>query len=208
VDIFECEDLVFSVIEWLGPIHATLLQQISTCFLRTIRIHFFHFPAPRLKNFCSSMNLLNWAMEEGGCPQQLCTPEHVARGAAEAGSIDVLQWAVLQDPTILSLKTGICSSAARRGHLHVLQWLRAQDPPCPWNENTCYDAAQGGHLLVLQWVRAQDPLCPWSEESCYLAAGGGHLYVLQWLRAQDPPCPWSANSCYMAAKGGHLLVLQ
>ena len=155
--VFECEDLLFTLLEFLGHDHYNLLQCVSKDFLRTSRGHFSH-TTSQLKYYCSSVNLLSWAVEEGGCPQDLWRSKGMLYGA-ELGSLEVLQWLRAQRPPCPWSYT-TCFQAAYGGHLTVLQWLRAQDPPCPWSEGTCRAAAARGHLTVLQWLRAQDPPCP------------------------------------------------
>ena len=56
-DVFDREDIVFTLIHWLDRDSFYLLQQVNTCFLRTIQAHFPQTPAP-LKYYCSSVNLL------------------------------------------------------------------------------------------------------------------------------------------------------
>ena len=126
IDVFECEDIVFTLIHWLDCDSLYLLKHVNTCFLRTIKAHFPQTPSP-LKHYCSSLNLLTWAVEEGGCPRDLYRTRCVRYGAAQ-GAMGVLEWARHQACPWDELT---CQAAAVGGHLSVLQWLRAQNPPCP-----------------------------------------------------------------------------
>ncbi|KAK9841592.1 hypothetical protein WJX74_008449 [Apatococcus lobatus] len=149
----------------------------------------------------------------------------VTAGAAESGSLPLLQW--LPAPPLSCPWDSSCkTAAAMKGNLSMLQWLRGQDPPCPWNLNAarvatsrgdmpllqwlraqgcpwdalcCFGAARRGDIAMLQWARAQEPPCPWDERSIRAAAGKPSIECLQWLRAQDPPCPWDEVACVMAA---------
>jgi hypothetical protein len=199
-DVFECEDLLYTVLELLDSEHLYLLRFVNKYFLQTIRQHYCQ-STSSLKYYCSSLNYLTWAIEEGGCPPDMWRSK-CALYAAQLGAMDVLEWNKIKQPCFI-WDSVTCDAAARGGHLQVLQWLRNQDPPCPWYIRTCSAAAGGGHLGVLQWMRDQHPPCEWDDHTCTTAAAEGHLAILQWLRAQVPPCSWDEWTSVAAARGGH-----
>ena len=76
--------------------------------------------------YMTSVNLLQWALDELEMPKEL-----VCRAIACSGHLDVLQWARAQDPPC-DWDEYVCSNAARYGHLDVIEWLRTQNLPAPW----------------------------------------------------------------------------
>ena len=141
--VFQCEDLLFTMLKFLEHDNLYLLQFIYKDLQYAIHQHFPQSQCP-LKYYCCSLNLLSWAVEEGGCPLDLCRSKGMLYGA-QLGSLEILQWLRAQDPPCAW--SGVaCQCAARGGHLAVLKWLRAQDPPCSWDRYTCRAAAEGGHL--------------------------------------------------------------
>jgi histone H3/H4 len=69
--VFDSEDLVFTILKWLRPNHLELLKRVDKNFLRTIKQHFVC-DKLSLKYFCSSPQLLSWALTDGGCPPEVC----------------------------------------------------------------------------------------------------------------------------------------
>ena len=99
----EVEDVVFSVLSWLGPDLLFVYRRVTKTFKRTIDHHFV--PAPlSMGLFCSPLSMFNWAINEGGCPEKLrwfvevedeeedegsifrTTPFHKMRMSAETGA--------------------------------------------------------------------------------------------------------------------------
>lgn len=129
-------------------------------------------------------------------------PSWFCDGAADAGRINLLQWARAQNPPI-AWSASTCASAAASGQIQTLQWLRENG--CEWDVSTCDSAAAKGHLDVLIWAREHE--CEWTASStCAFAAAGGHLDVLIWARENG--CEWDASTCDGAAEKGHLRVLK
>lgn len=122
--VTECEDVLFTILGFLGDEHFNLQQRISKTFMYVIRQHF---PQREydtcLKPYCSSLELLLWAIEEGGCPVDLYRSKCVYYGAL-LGSQDVLEWSRNQQPP-LNWGVSTCSAASTGGHMDLLQWLRA-----------------------------------------------------------------------------------
>ncbi|KAG5191947.1 hypothetical protein JKP88DRAFT_274937 [Tribonema minus] len=71
----------------------------------------------------------------------------VCSAAAEAGDLEVLQWAHANG---CPWDQETCSGAASEGHLEILQWARANG--CPWDKVTCSRAQEGGNQEVLDWA--------------------------------------------------------
>ena len=66
----EVEDVVFSVLSWLGPDLLFVYRRVTKTFQRTIDNHFV--PAPlSMGLFCSPLSMFAWAINEGGCPEKL-----------------------------------------------------------------------------------------------------------------------------------------
>ena len=66
----EVEDVVFSVLSWLGPDLLFVYRRVTKTFKRTIDHHFV--PAPlSMGLFCSPLSMFVWAINEGGCPEKL-----------------------------------------------------------------------------------------------------------------------------------------
>jgi hypothetical protein len=223
--VFECEDLLLKIQEFLGGEQLYLLKLVNKCFLHTIQQHHCQHSPSHLNHYCSSLSVLAWAVEHGGCPN-----ESTCAAAAGAGNLPVLQWLRHRHPpcawgaSTLNAAAGgghlavlqwlqqsgnqhaipwqwymrTCHHAAKEGHLHTLQWLRDHEVMCNWNDSV-EAAAEGGRLRVLQWLRTLDPPVPWTDSACFYAAKGGFLEILKWLRAQDPPCPWTVSTCSAAA---------
>ena len=76
--------------------------------------------------YVSSVNLLQWALDELEMPRGL-----VCRAIAYSGHLDVLQWARAQDPPC-DWDEYVCSFAADSGYLDVIEWLRTQNLPASW----------------------------------------------------------------------------
>ena len=66
----EVEDVVFSVLSWLGPDLLFVYRRVTKTFKRTIDNRFV--PAPlSMDHFCSPLSMFAWAINEGGCPEKL-----------------------------------------------------------------------------------------------------------------------------------------
>lgn len=234
-DVFDCQDLLLLILEYLGTDHLNMLNHVNKEFHRIIRKVISWSGLSTLRNYCSSLSLMRWATKEEGVHPNESTTVAAAEqghletlkwlvttreppcvltvaalnGAALGGHLEVLQWIQFTQrggtPWQWYMHTSNC--AAKGGHIHVLQWLWSNDLPCNWND-TCVAAAEGGHLHVIMWLREQVPPPHWNSTVAFHAAKGGHLSMLQWIRAQNPPCPWQASACAAAVSGGHLEVLQ
>ena len=161
------------------------------------------------------VELLRWALEEGGCPRERGRNLHridfdrerpkLADAAATFGHLELLQWlhkeqGYTMDGTVL--EKAVESEADCLGAWELVQWLRAEG--CYWGERTCTLAAENGRLGLLQYLRAHG--CPWNFHTCIAAAENGHLETLRWARENG--CDWNAMTCWHAAKGGELEILQ
>jgi hypothetical protein len=210
MSVFDCEDLFFSILEWISDDYWKLVKHVNSFFRLTIDKRRDASFSSSLKQYCSSVTLIKWAIEEGGGSPELCQTRGVLY-AAELGNIEVLEWALKwardQDP-LFALNSTISDAAALAGHLSILQYLRAQNPPCPWSIQTCSNAALRGHVDVIEWMRSQTPPCPFNVLSCHHAAREGHLDALKCLRALSPPCPWNGCTFVFAVERGHFNILQ
>jgi hypothetical protein len=155
-----------------------------------------------VKEYCSSPELLEWAINMG------CPTEELWTHCAGLGYLDTITW--LRDNQHIILppwNVRSCIAAAREGHIEVLQVMQHLKPPRKWR-CVCTATAGSGHLSVLKWLRQQSPPYPWSVNTCTAAASGGHLDVLMWLREQNPPCPWDKDTSACAFKHGHFHVVK
>jgi hypothetical protein len=116
-------------------------------------------------------------LHESGCPWH---PGNLRRLAAEAGSVELLQYLKQQGCT--STKD-VMKIAAERGHTHICQYLHAEQSR--WHPRACINAAQAGHVDTLRWLHEQG--CPWSIEAVRFAAVvSGHLPVISYVLSVEP----------------------
>jgi hypothetical protein len=205
--VFECEDLLVDIAQWLPDDTLFVFRHINKECHRVTPLHF-HYTSyfATLKQFCRSKKMLTWAIEEGGCPHDLVHSDCVEYSAGH-GCLELLEWALVRNPPCL-LNESATIAAAKCGQLHVLKWFKESKYYIEMSVLTMEAAAEGGHLHVIQWLRSLEIPCEWDAEVCQAAVKGYHMNLLQWLRAQDPPCPWGLTTCERAAAQGQLSVLR
>jgi hypothetical protein len=161
-----------------------------------------------MKDFATNLPLVEWATGMG-CDFRMLD-RYLCHEASKRGDLDMLQWALRQDPPYVWDEMA-CNFAAINGHLNVLQFLRIQDP-CHWSERVLDHAARNGHLNVLKWLDLPEILRSRNhyvggEWIFAIASSSGNLEMMQWLRSLDPPCQWSPIACSNVANLGLLDVL-
>ncbi len=124
----------------------------------------------------------------------------VCAGAAKAGNIQMLQWALDKDFRWNSKAT---TNAAAGGHLALLQY--AMKTGCTLHScDVASGAASHGHIRILDWILSID-----AQLSLYSAleeaAFSGQLAVCQWARANGKVIDLT-GVCASATRGGHLEV--
>eukprot|EP00304_Pavlova_gyrans_P008966 CAMPEP_0206058598 /NCGR_PEP_ID=MMETSP1466-20131121/47021_1 /ASSEMBLY_ACC=CAM_ASM_001126 /TAXON_ID=44452 /ORGANISM="Pavlova gyrans, Strain CCMP608" /LENGTH=373 /DNA_ID=CAMNT_0053433893 /DNA_START=54 /DNA_END=1175 /DNA_ORIENTATION=- len=138
--------------------------------------------------------------------------DDVCVAAAQAGRLDVLEWAHSQG---CRLTEGVFIAVARRGDQEMLDW--ALCTPCndfPFEVDVrldvCYEAAERGDLALLKWAHSNH--FNWEQEKVLAAtAARGHLEMLEWvLSERDVNCgPLTRTGiCAIAAIEGHLEMLR
>mmetsp|Transcript_10942 Transcript_10942/g.27521 ORF Transcript_10942/g.27521 Transcript_10942/m.27521 type:complete len:195 (-) Transcript_10942:501-1085(-) len=93
------------------------------------------------------LGVLQWGVQSRGwdLPKQ---HHKTTCWAAEAGQLEVLQWAREQG---CPWDDATCLEAARSGNLSVLQWARTQG--CPWDAYRClWEAYVMWHVDVVGWM--------------------------------------------------------
>lgn len=102
------------------------------------------------------LEILQWLRTlDPPCPWD----ERVIEAAASEGFMDVMQFALEQDPALWDPEAGYI--AAKTGHLELLQMAAAQQPPLPFNKADCLRAARMTHQAeVVEWLESlpDDPV--------------------------------------------------
>jgi hypothetical protein len=128
---------------------------------------------------CDTLSLAKWGRANG-----MPWDWRVCAAAAQAGRVDVLEWARAEGcgfPWDV-----LCAFAAGGGKLDTLRWAReVAYPSCPWDAETCAAAAEKGHLEVIQWCVRRG--CPWDERTIEMARSNGHDHVVAWARSEGCP---------------------
>lgn len=163
--IFNVDDLVLNIVEFVGADLACLLRRISSCFNKVMCVHFSRDACrARIETFCGSVKLISWMIADTNCPVHTCKKNCI--------------------PIVAESKDGSPD---------VLAWCRAQEPPFEWGPHCCWAAACSGNLPALVWLLSQDPPCP-SENTLSCASDnallesariGGQIPVLTWLCTHD-----------------------
>jgi hypothetical protein len=165
-----------------------------------------------------------WLCEDVGCT----LPPSCTGAAAEAGSVELLQWLKQQG---CEFDEHASYKASRTPHnIPVLQFLSAEG--CPWHKDVCCNSAEAGDLEQLQWLHqhgaalsnetagsaacnggihlmewlVQQPGVQLEPELMQYAAAYGHLELCKWLHAAG--CPCEEVACEMAAKNSKLSTLR
>lgn len=119
----------------------------------------------------------------GWCAMQGCPlddrPElrhRVRDAAAEAGRVDLLQWAGCLEPSTARI-------AVEHEQLRVLEWLHAAR--CPLDEYVLWPAAEEGSIFLLEWGAARG--WPIEPSIAHRAAVHNQVEVLEWLRLNGHP---------------------
>lgn len=126
------------------------------------------------------VDALVW-LRDHGC---VCADLHLFAEAAEARSIDVLDWV---HANCRAWDAEACACVATSGWLAGLQHMRAGG--CPWDVWVCTEAAAAGALDVLAWARANG--CPWDAETILGIVDARNVPVLCWLI--DHGIEWRAS---------------
>jgi hypothetical protein len=120
-----------------------------------------------------SLELVSWGRSNG-----MSMDWRVCAAAAQAGRVDVLEWARNDAGCGLPWDV-LCAFAAGGGHLETLRWCRFEcEPRCPWDQETTAAAAEKGHLKVIQWAVQHG--CPLDDMTIEMAKRNGHNHVVQW----------------------------
>ncbi|KAL6045268.1 Ankyrin repeat domain-containing protein [Balamuthia mandrillaris] len=143
---------------------------------------------------CSSMALLQWAVENG-CPldRELCA------AIAKEGQLELLRWARWNG---CPWDRRTIHNASGGGHLGVVRWARKNG--CQWDEHACAAAAAHGHLEVLKWLHAHG--CPWTEDTTDAAAEQGHFGVLKWAYEHGCAINWEWIFHYAARRANKAML--
>ncbi len=146
--------------------------------------------------------------EEDEQQELLC---EAALGAAEGGSLSVLQWLYdqwLHDQGLdLDRRSRVLSEALQHGHLHVADWVAAQGFPQEWQAGDRLrlwkGAGMSGSMEPARWLLRNGVLVapgPISTEAIEAAAGAGNLEAVQLLhKSFHVPLTWAFSDA--AASG-------
>jgi len=112
---------------------------------------------------------------------------HIARGAAKSGSIDILEWAHV-DETVVSTGTTfirtykrVIDMAAKYNQRETIGWLLAHGHPLDIDVSVV--AAAAGHVDLLRWLN--DRHCPVRRNLVQVASGLADLDTFDWFGERD-----------------------
>ena len=104
---------------------------------------------------------LDWCLEMRHDPDYI--NHTVVRYVAAGGQFELLKWCIRQGYPVLSA----CQGAAESGSIDIMEWLRdptTGSGRAPWGKGTCSCAAPSPDLL--RWLRNPDTgggVCPWDK---------------------------------------------
>ena len=147
------------------------------------------------------LELLEFAMDTGGCKMDEEVTEYACEWAALIGNQAMLEYVRTCGATGWGVE--VSAAAAFNGDLPMLEYLWRHK--CLFDASCISRAASQGHLSVVKWLLKKG--CPCDDKLCSEAAGGGHTEILEWALLQN--LPWDAFTCAKnAAEGGHLGTLK
>jgi hypothetical protein len=103
-------------------------------------------------------NLYNNEYQQASSDLKEFLREMIVHWAANAGQIDLLEWA--QDRGMHG-DTETRMWAASYGHLHAMQWLREDGDT--WDSHVISCAEEGGYNYVVEWARENGCLEPYAR---------------------------------------------
>ncbi len=153
----------------------------------------------------NNIELLKIAKKEG-----YWFDNNICKWAAEAGSIEIIDWIFVQDNLDASkesingnvLPPELTSIAAENGHLEFIKILYFVG--CEWDYDVTYHAAKNGHLDIIKY--AMENGCGWDGDTCAGAAEKGYLDILIW--AHQNRHFNQQDICYFAIQHGHEHILK
>ncbi|KAL6057564.1 Ankyrin repeat-containing domain [Balamuthia mandrillaris] len=177
------EELLCHILAWLpnnsvAPVARTCRRWFA-CSSPSLRTKF------SIKQVCSRLELLQWAVQKEGCPMDTTT----SAMAASSGQLETLWWAVERPdggvPCPWNEMT--CWCAARRGDISMLRWT--SEKGCPWQPQAlCEVASSFGHLAVLKWVIEEQGRDNIDYRVCHeMAERKGQAEVMQWIHDKAGP---------------------
>jgi hypothetical protein len=127
-----------------------------------------------------SLSKVIWLHEEQHCELS----EGLLAAAAEAGSVDIMQWLVEKHVALNPHTTAV--AAAKSGAVQVFEWL--QQRGVSLTIFAMQTAASNGHLPLIQWLRSSAE-CPSDSAVAARAAESGHVETVRFLHENG--CPWN-----------------
>ena len=109
----------------------------------------------------SMLTFRDWCLEMRNDPDYI--NHTVVRYVAAGGQFELLKWCIQQGYPVLSA----CQGAAESGSIDIMEWLRdptTGSGRAPWGKGTCLCAAPSPDLL--RWLRNPDTgggVCPWDK---------------------------------------------